>query len=75
MEQEEQNEQKDVFLQFLDKNVKVFLNFSGRIIVYKGILTKIDPSAIIIKDRFTGDVLIQRKDISQILIQREGVER
>ena len=71
--EEEQNE-KDVFVQFLNKNVKVFLNFSGRIIVYKGILTKIDPSAIIIKDRFTGDVLIQRKDISQILIQGRGVE-
>jgi hypothetical protein len=53
---------------FLEKEAKIILTFAnGRAITYRGHIIKIDKDCLLFHDRLLGNLLIAKKDISQIL--------
>ena len=65
-------ETKDNYTRFIQKNCKVILTFSnGNTIQYIGEVISTDEDSIILNDRKLGEILISKKDISQIII-KEG---
>lgn len=65
-------ETNDNYIRFIQKNCKVILTFSnGNTIQYIGEVVSTDEDSMILNDRKLGEILIRKKDISQIML-KEG---
>lgn len=70
MTQKEQNNYETL----LNKKVNIILTLTnGKIITYNGLLQKVDEDSLLLNDRFIGTILIRKKDISQIIPNKEEV--
>jgi len=63
---EGKKETEDPYLGFLGKSVKTILSVNAQTIKYQGLIISVSEDVIVLADRYIGNVLIKKAEISQI---------